>query len=518
MNTLRKKDGLAGFLKREESEYDLFGAGHSSTSISAALGMALAARHRSDPHRTVAVIGDGAITAGMAYEAMGHAGHTRADLLIILNDNQMSISKNIGGIHNYLARIWASKMYTGMRAGGEKIFAKLPQAVNLARRAEEHIKGMVSPGTLFEEIGFNYIGPINGHDLNILIPTLRNIYRLPGPQFLHLLTVKGKGFPDAEEDPIKYHAISKVGVAPAKRLKYQDVFGAWLCDMAEQDERLFGLTPAMCEGSGMVEFSKKFPDRFFDVAIAEQHCVTFSAGLACAGFKPVVAIYSTFLQRAYDQLIHDVALQNLDVLFALDRAGLVGEDGPTHAGAFDISYLRPIPNMVVMTPADENETRLLLTTGYDYAGPAAVRYPRGSGPGVNITPQLEKVVLGRGRVIRQGKRVAILNFGALLATAQKVAEKLDATLMDMRFVKPLDTTLIDTVTDNHQLLVTLEDNVVSGGAGSAVNEWLFAHKKSVQMLNLGLPDRFIEHATRYEQLASCHLTPESIEATIKWRL
>ncbi|WP_372759971.1 1-deoxy-D-xylulose-5-phosphate synthase, partial [Litorivivens sp.] len=481
MHTMRMADGLAGFPKRAESEYDTFGVGHSSTSISAALGMALAARQKGEDRRTVAVIGDGAMTAGMAFEAINHAAHCRADMLVVLNDNQMSISKNEGGLNTYFSKIWASKVYNNIRSGGKEILAKLPgNPKELVGRLEEYMKGMVAPATLFEELGFNYIGPIDGHDLDVLVPTIRNMRELEGPQLLHIITRKGKGFEPAEKDPIGYHAITKIEPSPVqpkavkkpKGPKYQKVFGDWLCDTATVDQRLVGITPAMCEGSGMVEFAERFSDRYYDVAIAEQHALTLAAGMACEGLKPVVAIYSTFLQRAYDQLIHDIALQDLDVTFGIDRAGLVGEDGPTHAGAFDLSYLRCIPNMVVMAPSDENETRQLLYTGYCYSGPAAIRYPRGTGPGALIEREMRELPIGKGTIKREGKNIALLNFGTLLPAAIAAADRLDASVADMRFVKPLDEALILELADQHDLLVTLEENAIAGGAGSAVNEFL----------------------------------------------
>ncbi|EZN82349.1 1-deoxy-D-xylulose-5-phosphate synthase, partial [Pseudomonas aeruginosa] len=460
MGTLRQKNGLAAFPRRAESEYDTFGVGHSSTSISAALGMAIAARLQGKERKSVAVIGDGALTAGMAFEALNHASEVDADMLVILNDNDMSISHNVGGLSNYLAKILSSRTYSSMREGSKKVLSRLPGAWEIARRTEEYAKGMLVPGTLFEELGWNYIGPIDGHDLPTLVATLRNMRDMKGPQFLHVVTKKGKGFAPAELDPIGYHAITKLeapGSAPKKTggPKYSSVFGQWLCDMAAQDARLLGITPAMKEGSDLVAFSERYPERYFDVAIAEQHAVTLAAGMACEGMKPVVAIYSTFLQRAYDQLIHDVAVQHLDVLFAIDRAGLVGEDGPTHAGSFDISYLRCIPGMLVMTPSDEDELRKLLTTGYLFDGPAAVRYPRGSGPNHPIDPDLQPVEIGKGVVRRRGGRVALLVFGVQLAEAMKVAESLDATVVDMRFVKPLDEALVRELAGSHELLVTI---------------------------------------------------------------
>ena len=521
MASLRQKDGLAAFPRRAESEYDTFGVGHSSTSISAALGMAIAHRLQGNDRRTVAVIGDGALTAGMAFEALNHASEVDADMLVVLNDNDMSISRNVGGLNNYLTKILSSRTYASMREGSKKILSRIPGAWEIARRTEEHAKGMLVPGTLFEELGWNYIGPIDGHDLPTLIATLRKMRGLKGPQFLHVVTKKGKGFAPAEADPIGYHAIGKLepGSAGAKSgPKYCEVFGQWLCDMAEQDERLIGITPAMKEGSDLVAFAERFPQRYFDVAIAEQHAVTLAAGLACEGAKPVVAIYSTFLQRAYDQLIHDVAVQDLDVLFAIDRAGLVGEDGPTHAGSFDLSYLRCIPGMLVMTPSDEQELRLLLSTGYHYAGPAAVRYPRGSGPNAPLGAALDSVEIGKGVLRRQGRQVALLVFGVQLAAALQVADKLDATVVDMRFVKPLDEALVRQLAAEHELLVTVEENAVMGGAGSAVAEFLAAEAIVRPLLHLGLPDRYVEHAKPAEMLAECGLDAAGIEAAVRARL
>ncbi|HBO6352648.1 TPA: 1-deoxy-D-xylulose-5-phosphate synthase, partial [Pseudomonas aeruginosa] len=519
MGTLRQKNGLAAFPRRAESEYDTFGVGHSSTSISAALGMAIAARLQGKERKSVAVIGDGALTAGMAFEALNHASEVDADMLVILNDNDMSISHNVGGLSNYLAKILSSRTYSSMREGSKKVLSRLPGAWEIARRTEEYAKGMLVPGTLFEELGWNYIGPIDGHDLPTLVATLRNMRDMKGPQFLHVVTKKGKGFAPAELDPIGYHAITKLeapGSAPKKTggPKYSSVFGQWLCDMAAQDARLLGITPAMKEGSDLVAFSERYPERYFDVAIAEQHAVTLAAGMACEGMKPVVAIYSTFLQRAYDQLIHDVAVQHLDVLFAIDRAGLVGEDGPTHAGSFDISYLRCIPGMLVMTPSDEDELRKLLTTGYLFDGPAAVRYPRGSGPNHPIDPDLQPVEIGKGVVRRRGGRVALLVFGVQLAEAMKVAESLDATVVDMRFVKPLDETLVRELAGSHELLVTIEENAVMGGAGSAVGEFLASEGLEVPLLQLGLPDYYVEHAKPSEMLAECGLDAAGIEKAV----
>lgn len=529
MATLRQKDGLAAFPRRSESEYDTFGVGHSSTSISAALGMAIAARLKGEKRKSVAVIGDGALTAGMAFEALNHATDVNANMLVILNDNDMSISKNVGGLSNYLAKIISSRTYASMREGSKKILSRLPGAWEIARKVEEHAKGMLVPGTLFEELGWNYVGPIDGHDLPTLVTTLRNMRDLDGPQFLHVVTKKGKGFAPAELDPIGYHAITKLEpVTPVaaplsspKRPsgpKYSNVFGQWLCDMAAADNRLVGITPAMKEGSDLVAFSERFPDRYFDVAIAEQHAVTLAAGMACEGAKPVVAIYSTFLQRAYDQLIHDVAVQHLDVLFAIDRAGLVGEDGPTHAGSFDLSYLRCIPGMLVMTPSDENELRRMLTTGHLFDGPAAVRYPRGTGPNAPLDAGLEPLEIGKAVVRRQGKGVALLAFGVQLAEALRVGETLDATVVDMRFVKPLDEALLRELADSHALLVSIEENSIMGGAGSAVSEFFAAENRQVPMLHLGLPDYYVEHAKPSQMLAECGLDEVGIERAVRERL
>ncbi|OEC34689.1 1-deoxy-D-xylulose-5-phosphate synthase [Pseudomonas cuatrocienegasensis] len=530
MGSLRQKDGIAAFPRRSESEYDTFGVGHSSTSISAALGMAIAAQLQNSKRKAVAVIGDGALTAGMAFEALNHASEVNANMLVILNDNDMSISKNVGGLSNYLAKILSSRTYASMREGSKKVLSRLPGAWEIARKTEEHAKGMLVPGTLFEELGWNYIGPIDGHDLPILLATLRNMRDLDGPQFLHVVTKKGKGFAPAEVDPIGYHAITKLEPinAPAAQPlsiqkqatgpKYSSVFGQWLCDMAEADERLVGITPAMKEGSDLVAFSERYPERYFDVAIAEQHAVTLAAGMACEGAKPVVAIYSTFLQRAYDQLIHDVAVQHLDVLFAIDRAGLVGEDGPTHAGSFDLSYLRCIPGMLVMTPSDENELRRMLSTGHLYDGPAAVRYPRGSGPNAVIEPGLSPLEVGRGVVRRQGQGVALLVFGVQLREALKVGETLNATVVDMRFVKPLDEALVRELAASHGLLVSIEENSIMGGAGSAVSEFLARESLSTPMLHLGLPDYYVEHAKPAQMLAECGLDEAGIKAAVRERL
>ena len=525
MTQMRQKEGLSGFPKRSESEYDCFGVGHSSTSISAALGMAMASNQLGVDRKTVAVIGDGAMTAGMAFEAINHAAHVDKDLLIVLNDNQMSISHNVGGLSTYFSKLWASKFYNQLRESGKKALKVIPQAASFVKLTEEYMKGMVSPATIFEELGFNYIGPIDGHDLPLLIQTLTNLKDLKGPILLHTMTHKGKGFGPAESDPVGYHALTKIEPKPEptehampKKPKFQQVFGDWLCDMAEQDKKLVGITPAMCEGSGMVEFAERFPDRYEDVAIAEQHAVTLAAGMACEGLKPVVAIYSTFLQRGYDQLIHDVAIQNLDVLFAMDRAGLVGEDGATHAGAYDLSYMRCIPNMLIMTPSDENETRQLLYTGYQFMGPAAVRYPRGTGIGAVIDKTMTELPIGKGLLKREGSKVAILNFGTLLNSALQAADQLDATVADMRFVKPLDQELILELANSHDLLVSLEENSIAGGAGSAVSEFLAEQAVVMPILQLGLPDQFIDHANHQQQLEMAGLDAQQILSRIQERL
>ncbi|BCX89167.1 1-deoxy-D-xylulose-5-phosphate synthase [Methylomarinovum tepidoasis] len=520
--TIRKHGGLTPFPKRSESPYDAFGVGHSSTSISAALGMAIAASLEGRDQRAVAIIGDGGLTGGMAFEALNHAGALDANLLVILNDNEMSISPNVGAMTNYLAKILSSKLYTTVRQGSKQILSRVPEVWELARRAEEHVKGMVAPGTLFEELGFNYIGPIDGHDLDTLITTLRNIRELKGPQFLHVITKKGKGYLPAERDPVTYHGVSpfdpskdRMTKAPSKGLSYTQVFSRWLCDAAEREPKLVGITPAMREGSGLVEFSDRFPERYFDVGIAEQHAVTVAAGMACEGLKPVVAIYSTFLQRGYDQLIHDVALQNLPVVFAIDRAGLVGPDGPTHAGAYDLSFLRCIPNMIVMAPADENECYQMLNTALASRRPAAVRYPRGTGPGARLQRDATTLPLGKGEIRRHGKRVAILAFGAMVAPALEAAERLDATVANMRFVKPLDEDLVAELARSHDYLVTIEENAVMGGAGSAVNECLVAHGLPLPVLNLGLPDRYVEHGSREELLSEVELDADGIRRNIE---
>lgn len=521
MARLRMKDGLSGFPKRDESPYDTFGVGHSSTSISAALGMAVAARDRGEDRRVVAIIGDGAMSAGQAFEALNNAGVIDANLLVILNDNKMSISPPVGALNKYLARLFSGRSFNAARKAGEKVLSVAPPLLELAKRAEEHVKGMFVPGTLFEEFGFNYIGPIDGHDLEALIPTLENLRKLKGPQFLHIITKKGQGYKLAEADPVLYHGVSKFdasnGIASGKgggKLTFTQVFGDWLCDMAASDDRLVGVTPAMCEGSGMTRFAQQFPQRYHDVGIAEQHAVTFAAGLACGGMKPVVAIYSTFLQRGYDQLIHDVALQNLDVTFAIDRGGLVGADGATHQGAFDLSYLACIPNMVVMTPADEAECRRMLTTAYRHPGPATVRYPRGTGPAVPPAPTLDTIKVGKGEMRRQGKRVAILVFGTLLTAALEAGEALDASVANMRCVKPLDIDLIKQLADTHEFLVTLEENAIIGGAGSEVARALEALGIVKPLLRLGLPDCFIEQGEQVQMLAELGLSAAAIAERI----
>ncbi len=518
MPSIRSKDGVCAFPNRAESEYDAFGVGHSSTSISAALGMAIASQLRGEDKRMVAIIGDGSITGGMAYEAMNHAGALDANLLVILNDNDMSISPNVGAMNNYFTRVISSKLYSSVREESKKVLSGLPSVWDLARKTEEHVKGMIVPGTLFEELGFNYIGPIDGHDVDMLVDTLSNIKDLKGPVFLHIVTKKGKGYAPAEKDPLAYHGVPAFDPtkdtlpksAPSAHPTYTQVFGSWLCDMAEQDERLLGITPAMREGSGLVEFSKRYPSRYFDVAIAEQHAVTLAAGQACQGGKPVVAIYSTFLQRAYDQLIHDVAIQNLDVLFALDRAGLVGPDGPTHAGSFDYSYLRCIPNMLVMAPADENECRQMLTTGFNYQGPASVRYPRGKGPGMVVSKELTELEIGKAEIRHQGGRIAIMAWGSMVTPAIEAGKKLGATVINMRFVKPMDESIILEMAKTHDVLVTVEENAIAGGAGSAVNDFLQAQQILMPVLNLGLPDRYIEQGTREQLLSECGLDTQGI--------
>ncbi|AQR64990.1 1-deoxy-D-xylulose-5-phosphate synthase [Aquaspirillum sp. LM1] len=527
MDTMRMKDGLAGFPKREESEYDTFGVGHSSTSIGAALGMAAAARTQGQARKVVAVIGDGAMTAGMAFEALNNAGAMDTDLLVILNDNDMSISPNVGALNHYLTKLMSGRFYAAVKEGSSKVLGMAPPVHALVKRAEEHVKGMITPGALFEEFGFNYLGPIDGHDLDTLVETLGNVRKLKGPQFLHVVTKKGQGYKLAEKDPIAYHGVSRFspenGLAGGKsggKPSYTQVFGDWLCDMAKQDSRLVGITPAMREGSGMVRFAGEYADRYFDVGIAEQHAVTFAAGLACEGIKPVVAIYSTFLQRAYDQLIHDVALQNLPVVFAIDRAGLVGADGPTHAGAFDLSFLRCIPNMVVMAPSDENECRQMLYTAFTLDAPTAVRYPRGTGPGAHIQSEMTALPVGQGHIRRQGDGgVAFLAFGSMVTPAMAAAEALNATVADMRFVKPLDEALVRQLAASHRLLVTVEENVIQGGAGSAVLEALSAAGlDNTPCLQLGLPDSYVEHGDPALLLADCGLDAAGLEASVRARL
>jgi len=524
MGRLRMAGGIAGFPKREESPYDTFGTGHSSTSISAALGMAVAAKLEGSDRRAVAIIGDGAMTGGMAFEALNNAGAMDANLLVILNDNDMSISRPVGALNNYLAKLMSGRFYAAMRRGSEKVLKGMPPVLEFAKRAEEHVKGMVTPSTLFEEFGFNYIGPIDGHDLDALLDTLGNIRKLEGPQFLHIVTQKGKGYALAEEDCLLYHGVSKfdstqgIIAKGAGKPTYTQVFGKWLCDMAERDERLVGITPAMCEGSGLNEFAERFPERFFDVGIAEQHALTFAAGLACDGYKPVVAIYSTFLQRAYDQLIHDIAIQNLPVVLAIDRGGLVGADGATHAGSFDLSYLRCIPNMTVMAPSDENECRQMLFTAMQLNTPSAVRYPRGTGPGAEIASEMSALPLGKGEICREGKRIAILSFGSMLVPVMAAAEQLNATVANMRFVKPLDTELVLRLASENELLVTVEENTVLGGAGSAVAECLQQHGIGLPLLQLGLPDKFVEQGEHGQMLADCGLDAAGMLASIKSRL
>ncbi|HEY5602097.1 MAG TPA: 1-deoxy-D-xylulose-5-phosphate synthase [Gammaproteobacteria bacterium] len=526
MHTIRQQDGIKGFPSRSESEYDTFGVGHSSTSISAALGMAIAAQKENKQRAVVAVIGDGAMTAGMAFEALNHAGTLDANLLVILNDNDMSISPNVGGLSNYLAKMLSSRLYAAAKEGSKKVMSKMPTVWELARRAEEHTKGMVLPGTLFEELGFNYIGPIDGHDIDTLVTTLQNLKHMSGPQFLHVVTKKGKGFAPAEDNPCAYHGVTTFDPETGEIFKpaasdktsgptYTQVFGDWICDMAAQDERLIGITPAMREGSGLVRFSDAYPDRYFDVGIAEQHSVTLAAGMACEGLKPVVAIYSTFLQRAYDQLIHDVALQNLPVLFAIDRAGLVGPDGPTHAGTFDLSFMRCIPNMVIMAPADENECRQMLYTGFQYNGPSAVRYPRGKGPGARVAPAMQALDIGKAQTLFNGKDIAIVAVGSMVPAAMAAGQKLGATVVNLRFIKPLDEQLLLHLASNHRYLVTVEENAIHGGAGSAINEYLASVNVTIPILNLGIPDRFIEQGTREQCLTACGLDTSGIMRGIK---
>ncbi|MEZ9900131.1 1-deoxy-D-xylulose-5-phosphate synthase [Vibrio breoganii] len=520
--TIRQKDGLHPFPWRGESEYDVLSVGHSSTSISAALGIAIGAEKEGKNRKVVSVIGDGAITAGMAFEAMNHAGDIHPDMLVVLNDNEMSISENVGALNNHLAQVLSGSLYTSIREGGKKVLSGVPPIKELVRRTEEHLKGMVVPGTMFEELGFNYIGPVDGHDVLELVKTLKNMRHLKGPQFLHIMTKKGKGYEPAEKDPIGYHGVPKFDPATSSLPKskggkptFSKVFGDFLCDMAAQDPKLMAITPAMREGSGMVRFSKEFPKQYFDVAIAEQHAVTLATGLAISGNKPIVAIYSTFLQRGYDQLIHDVAIMNLPVLFAIDRAGLVGADGQTHQGAFDLSFMRCIPNMMIMAPSDEDECRQMLYTGHQHQGPAAVRYPRGSGIGAEIQQSFTALEIGKGRVVRKGSKVAILSFGTFLDNAQQAAEQLDATVADMRFVKPLDEALIQQLAAEHDVLVTIEENVIAGGAGSGVVEYLMSQKIAKPVLNLGLPDRFIAQGTQEEMHAELGLDAEGIQRQIE---
>ena len=525
MHTIRKYEGLAPFPKREESPYDTFGVGHSSTSISAALGMAIAAKQTGSRRRAVAVIGDGGLTAGLAFEALNHAGDIGADLLVILNDNNMSISPNVGALSNRFAQLLSGKLYTTVREGSKKVLSQMPNVWELARRAEEHVKGLVMPGTLFEEFGFNYIGPIDGHHLPTLLSTLRNLRELSGPQFLHIITRKGKGYAPAEADPVKYHGVSpfdpKVGIVPsgkAAKPSYSDIFGEWICDMAKEDSRLIAITPAMREGSGLVRFEREHPDKYFDVAIAEQHAVTVAAGMACDGLKPVVAIYSTFLQRGYDQVVHDVVTQNLPVLFAIDRAGCVGADGPTHNGSFDVSFLRCLPNIVLMAPSDENECRQMLYTGFVHDGPAAVRYPRGTGPGTAIEKNMTALPIGKAEIKRRGSTVALLAFGSMVPLAQELGDKLDATVVNMRFIKPVDEALVLELAQSHELLVTLDENAVAGGAGGAVTEVLAANGIAAHVLHAGLPDRFLQHGAREDMLREAGLTVEQVEALVRPQL
>ncbi len=525
LHSIRQEQGLAPFPKREESLFDTFGVGHSSTSISAALGMAIARDVQKKAFKSVAIIGDGGLTGGMAFEALNHAGSIDADLLVILNDNDMSISPNVGALNNYLARILSGKIYTTLREGSKKVLEKMPPIKSFAKRTETHLKGMIAPGTLFEELGFHYFGPIDGHDIKNLVSTLENLTLLKGPQLLHVITTKGKGYPLAEANPVTYHAV-KAGfktendvltrhLPPAKKT-YSDIFGGWLCDIAD-DPRLYAITPAMCEGSGMTQFAKDYPQKYCDVGIAEQHCITFAAGLACEGLKPVVAIYSTFLQRGYDQLIHDVALQNLDVTFAIDRAGLVGGDGPTHAGSFDLSYLRCIPNMIIMAPSDENECHKMLTTAFYYPGPAAVRYPRGSGPGTAVNSELTPLPIGKAKIVRTGGAICLLAFGSMVDPAKQAGDFLNATVVDMRFIKPLDEALIQSLASKYELLVTIEENAIMGGAGSGVNEFIIREGYAINLLNLGLPDFFLEHGNPDKMLSQCRLDAQGIVKSIQQR-
>jgi len=526
LNTIRQWKGLAPFPKRDESDYDAFGVGHSSTSISAALGMSTAASRSGQKRKCVAIIGDGGLTAGMAFEALNHAGAQHSDLLVILNDNNMSISPNVGALSNRFAELLSGKFYSSVRKSGKKVLSNIPAALEIAKRTEEHVKGLIVPGTLFEEFGFNYIGPVDGHDLSVLISTLKNIQKLEGPQFLHVITKKGKGYAPAEDDPVKYHGVTpfdpKKGIIPSSKSlsspSYSKVFGDWACDIAKLDNRFTAITPAMREGSGLVRFEKEHPDKYFDVAISEQHSVTVAAGMACDGLKPVVAIYSTFLQRAYDQLIHDVAIQNLPVLFAIDRAGCVGADGPTHNGVYDLTFMRCLPNIVLMTPSDENECRQMLYTGFQLNQPAAVRYPRGTGPGVKVLHEMTKLPIGKGEVRCKGKDIAILAFGTMVEPCERIGKELNATVINMRFVKPIDESLILNICEEHHLIITVEENVVQGGAGSAVNEVLAAYGISQRIVNHGLPDRLIQHGTRDDMLRDAGLDYEGIHNFIMHKI
>jgi len=526
LNTIRQWKGLAPFPKRDESDYDAFGVGHSSTSISAALGMSTAASRSGQKRKCVAIIGDGGLTAGMAFEALNHAGAQHSDLLVILNDNNMSISPNVGALSNRFAELLSGKFYSSVRKSGKKVLSNIPAALAIAKRTEEHVKGLIVPGTLFEEFGFNYIGPVDGHDLSVLISMLKNIQKLEGPQFLHVITKKGKGYAPAEDDPVKYHGVTpfdpKKGIIPSSKSlsspSYSKVFGDWACDIAKLDNRFAVITPAMREGSGLVRFEKEHPDKYFDVAISEQHSVTVAAGMACDGLKPVVAIYSTFLQRAYDQLIHDVAIQNLPVLFAIDRAGCVGADGPTHNGVYDLTFMRCLPNIVLMTPSDENECRQMLYTGFQLNQPAAVRYPRGTGPGVKVLHEMTKLPIGKGEVRCKGKDIAILAFGTMVEPCERIGKELNATVINMRFVKPIDESLILNICEEHHLIITVEENVVQGGAGSAVNEVLAAYGISQRIVNHGLPDRLIQHGTRDDMLRDAGLDYEGIHNFIMHKI
>jgi len=526
LNTIRQWKGLAPFPKRDESDYDAFGVGHSSTSISAALGMSTAASRSGQKRKCVAIIGDGGLTAGMAFEALNHAGAQHSDLLVILNDNNMSISPNVGALSNRFAELLSGKFYSSVRKSGKKVLSNIPAALEIAKRTEEHVKGLIVPGTLFEEFGFNYIGPVDGHDLSVLISMLKNIQKLEGPQFLHVITKKGKGYAPAEDDPVKYHGVTpfdpKKGIIPSSKSlsspSYSKVFGDWACDIAKLDNRFAVITPAMREGSGLVRFEKEHPDKYFDVAISEQHSVTVAAGMACDGLKPVVAIYSTFLQRAYDQLIHDVAIQNLPVLFAIDRAGCVGADGPTHNGVYDLTFMRCLPNIVLMTPSDENECRQMLYTGFQLNQPAAVRYPRGTGPGVKVLHEMTKLPIGKGEVRCKGKDIAILAFGTMVEPCERIGKELNATVINMRFVKPIDESLILNICEEHHLIITVEENVVQGGAGSAVNEVLAAYGISQRIVNHGLPDRLIQHGTRDDMLRDAGLDYEGIHNFIMHKI